>query len=79
MNIFVARLNFGTSSEALREAFEAFGEVHSATVMADQATGKSRGFGDVEMPNEDEAQAAIDALNESDFDGNTIVVKKAVP
>lgn len=79
MNIFVARLNFGTSSEDLREAFEAFGEVNSAKVMVDQDTGKSRGFGYVEMPNDDEAQSAIDALNETDFDGNTIVVKRALP
>ena len=79
MNIFVAKLNFGTSSEDLREAFEAFGEVDSAKVIMDHDTGKSRGFGFVEMPNDDEAQAAIDALNETDFDGNTIVVKKAEP
>ena len=79
MNIFVARLNFGTSSEDLREAFEAFGEVNSAKVMLDQGTGKSRGFGYVEMPNDDEAQSAVDALNETDFDGNTIVVKRALP
>jgi hypothetical protein len=79
MNIFVAKLNFGTSSEDLREAFEAFGEVDSAKVIMDHDTGKSRGFGFVEMPNDDEAQAAIDALNETDFDGNTIVCKKAEP
>lgn len=79
MNIFVAKLNFSTQSEDLREAFEAFGEVDSAKVIVDHFTGKSKGFGFVEMPNDDEAQAAIDALNESDLDGNTIVVKKAEP
>ncbi|MDX1942383.1 MAG: RNA-binding protein [Saprospiraceae bacterium] len=79
MNIFVAKLNFRTQSDDLREAFEAFGEVDSAKVIVDQFTGKSKGFGFVEMPNDDEAQAAIDALNESDLDGNTIVVKKAEP
>lgn len=79
MNIFVAKLSFRTQSDDLREAFEAFGEVDSAKVIVDQFTGKSKGFGFVEMPNDDEAQAAIDALNESDMDGNTIVVKKAEP
>ncbi len=76
MRIFVAKLNFVTTSDALRELFEAFGEVDSAQVIMDEATGRSRGFGFVEMPNDDEAQAAIDALNESDFDGNTIIVKR---
>jgi RNA recognition motif-containing protein len=79
MNIFVAKLNFRTQSEDLRETFEAFGEVESAKVIMDHETGKSRGFGFVEMLNEDEGQAAIDALNETDLDGNTIVVKKAEP
>ncbi len=79
MNIFVAKLNFGTQSDDLRDAFEAFGEVDSAKVIMDQETGKSRGFAFVEMPNDDEAQAAIDGLDNTEFDGNTIVVKKAEP
>jgi RNA recognition motif-containing protein len=79
MNIFVAKLNFGTTSEDLREAFEAFGAVDSAKVIMDQETGRSRGFGFVEMPDDNEAQNAIDGLNETDFDGNTIVCKKAEP
>ncbi|HMN89672.1 MAG TPA: RNA-binding protein [Saprospiraceae bacterium] len=79
MNIFVAKLSFRTQSEDLREAFEAFGMVDSAKVIVDHFTGKSKGFAFVEMPNDDEAQAAIDALNETDLDGNTIVVKKAEP
>jgi len=79
MNIFVARLNFETSSETLREIFESFGEVDSAKVITDHFTGKSRGFGFVEMPNDDEGYAAIEQLNDSDLDGNTIVVKKAEP
>ena len=79
MNIFVAKLNFRTQSEDLREAFEAYGEVESAKVIVDHATGKSKGFGFVEMVNDDEAEAAIEALNESELDGNTIVVKKAEP
>lgn len=79
MNIFVARLNFDTTSEDLESAFAQFGEVDSAKVIMDKFTGKSRGFGFVEMPNDDEAYQAIEALNDSDFDGNTIVVKKAEP
>lgn len=79
MNIFVAKLNFKTQSEDLRAAFETFGEVDSAKVIVDHFTGKSRGFGFVEMPNDDEARAAIEALNESQMDGNTIVVKQAEP
>jgi len=79
MNIFVAKLNFDTQSEDLREVFEAFGEVSSAKVIDDKYTGKSRGFGFVEMDNDEEAMAAINELNDSVLDGNTIVVKKAEP
>ncbi|HMO40115.1 MAG TPA: RNA-binding protein [Saprospiraceae bacterium] len=79
MNIFVAKLNFNTQSDDLREAFEAYGEVDSAKVIVDHFTGKSKGFGFVEMANDDEALNAIEALNESELDGNTIVVKKAEP
>lgn len=79
MNIFVARLNFNTDSDGLRAAFEAFGKVDAAKVINDHFTGKSRGFGFVEMPKEEEALAAIENLNESDLEGSTIVVKKAEP
>ena len=79
MNIFVAKLNFDTQSEDLREAFEEFGEVSSAKVIDDKYTGKSRGFGFVEMDNDEEALEAIKNLNDSELDGRTIVVKKAEP
>jgi cold-inducible RNA-binding protein len=79
MNIFVAKLDFRTESEDLKEAFEAFGVVDSAKVIMDHETGRSRGFAFVEMPNDDEALAAIDGLNETQLDGATIVVKKAEP
>ena len=79
MNIFVAKLNFDTQSEDLREAFEAYGEVTSANVIMDKFTGRSRGFGFVEMENDEEAQTAIQELNDTEFDGRTIVVKKAEP
>lgn len=79
MNIFVARLNYDTTSEGLQAAFEEFGMVSSAKVIMDRETGRSKGFGFVEMDNDDEAYAAIEALNESDLDGRAIVVKKARP
>lgn len=77
MKIFVAKLNFNTQSDDLSHVFSQFGEVSSAAVVTDQETGNSKGFAFVEMPNDDEAQNAIDTLNETDFDGNTIVVKEA--
>lgn len=77
MNIFVAKLNFNTTGDELREAFEAFGEVDSAKVIMDHFSGKSRGFGFVEMPDDEQAWAAINELNDSELDGNRIVVKKA--
>jgi cold-inducible RNA-binding protein len=79
MNIFAAKLSFDTQSDDLREAFEAFGEVTSANVITDKFTGKSKGFGFVEMPNDDEARKAIAEMNDSELDGRTIVVKKAEP
>ncbi|MCF8245750.1 MAG: RNA-binding protein [Saprospiraceae bacterium] len=79
MNIFAAKLSFDTQSDDLREAFEEFGEVSSASVITDKFTGKSKGFGFVEMPNDEEAQKAISELNDSTLDGRTIVVKKAEP
>ena len=79
MNIFVAKLNYNTQEEKLRELFEAFGEVSSAKLVMDRETGRSKGFGFVEMPNDNEAQRAIDALNDTEVDGRTIVVKVARP
>jgi RNA recognition motif-containing protein len=79
MNIFVARLNFKTRSEELQAAFAKFGEVSSAKIVKDRDTGRSKGFGFVEMPNDDEAKQAIAALNETELDGRTIVVKPANP
>ena len=79
MNIFVAKLNFDTQESDLRNAFEAYGEVDSVKIIMDKFTGRSKGFGFVEMPNEEEGKAAIDGLNDQDFDGRTIVVKVAQP
>ena len=79
MNIFVAKLNFDTQEDYLRELFEEFGEVDSVKIIMDKFTGRSKGFGFVEMANEEEGQAAINDLNDSEVDGRTIVVKKAEP
>ena len=79
MNIFVARLNYDTHEDDLRASFEAFGEVDSAKIIMDKFTGRSKGFGFVEMPNDAEGDAAIEALDDTEMDGRTIVVKKAKP
>ncbi len=79
MNIFVAQLNFRIQSDFLKEIFEEYGEVTSAKVITDQATGRSKGFGFVEMANENEALNAIEELNGAEVEGKTIVVKKANP
>ena len=79
MNLFVARLSSSTTGDDLQELFSAHGEVASAKVIFDRETGNSKGFGFVEMPNDEEANAAIAALNESEIDGKQIVVKEANP
>uniref|UniRef100_UPI0025869222 RNA recognition motif domain-containing protein n=1 Tax=uncultured Alistipes sp. TaxID=538949 RepID=UPI0025869222 len=79
MNIYVSHLSWGTSSESLGNLFMQFGEVASANVITDRETGRSRGFGFVEMPNEEEGQKAIDQLNGTNFEGQTITVNVARP
>jgi len=79
MNIYVSHLSWGTSSEGLGNLFMQFGEVASANVITDRETGRSRGFGFVEMPNEEEGQKAIDQLNGTSFEGQTITVNVAPP
>ena len=79
MNIFVAKLDFGTNEDSLREAFEVYGEVSTVKIIMDKFTGRSKGYGFVEMDNDDEGQAAIDALNETELDGRPIVVKQSQP
>ena len=78
-NLYVGNLSYSTSQEQLQELFEAYGEVISANVITDRETGRSRGFGFVEMSNEDEANAAIDALNGQEVDGRTLTVNEARP
>ncbi|RAW01727.1 RNA recognition motif domain-containing protein [Pseudochryseolinea flava] len=79
MNIFVAKLNFKSKKEELEAAFAKYGQVTSCKIVRDKETGRSKGFGFVEMPNDEEATAAIAALNEKEFDGRVIVVKIANP
>ncbi len=77
--IFVGNFSFSLSEGELRSLFEPFGSVDSATVVTDRATGRSRGFGFVEMPNNDEAEKAITALNGKDSGGRALTVNEARP
>ena len=79
MDIFVAKLNHETSSDDLKETFEKFGEVTTAKVIIDYQTGRSKGYGFVEMPNDKEGNEAISQLNDTELDGNIIVVKRSEP
>ena len=79
MNIFVGSLPFSIEEADLRESFEAYGTVDSVKIITDKFTGRSKGFGFVEMSNDEEAQKAIDELNGATVDGRTIVVNKSEP
>ncbi|MGK7396640.1 MAG: RNA recognition motif domain-containing protein [Candidatus Cyclobacteriaceae bacterium M3_2C_046] len=79
MNIFVANLNYKIQKDYLQSIFEEYGVVDSAKVIMDRETGRSKGFGFVEMPNDDEALAAIEELDGTELEGKEIVVKKANP
>ncbi len=79
MNIFVSNLNFKVKSEDLKTLFSTYGEVVSSKVITDKFSGKSRGFGFVEMKNDDDGQKAIDDLNQKEFEGRNISVSVAKP
>ena len=79
MRIFVGNLSFQTREEDLEAAFAAYGEVTSATVIKDGYSGRSRGFGFVEMPDGTQAQNAIRGLGGTDLDGRTLTVNEARP
>lgn len=79
MNIYVGNLSYGVSDDQLREVFEAYGEVSSAKVISDKYSGRSKGFGFVEMDNDAEAQAAIDQLDGAEIDGRAVKVNEAKP
>ena len=78
MNIFVGNLPYSTTSSDLETLFSQHGTVQSAAVITDRETGRSRGFGFVEMP-DDEARPAIEALNGYDVDGRNLTVNEALP
>lgn len=77
--LFVGGLPWVTTSEELGEAFKPFGEVTSATVITDKFSGRSKGFGFVEMANDEEAVAALEKLNGSEIGGRTVTVNEARP
>jgi cold-inducible RNA-binding protein len=79
MNIYVGNLSYNTNDASLRAAFEPHGEVASAQVIIDRDTGRSRGFGFVEMPDDEQAKAAIAALNGQDMDGRSLNINEAKP
>lgn len=78
-NLFVGNLSFSTTNDTLRSAFEPFGEVTSANVITDRDTGRSRGFGFVEMSSTEAANTAIEELDGSEIDGRRVNVNVARP
>ena len=79
MNIYVGNLAYTVTEEDLTQAFSAFGAVSKATVIKDRETGRSKGFGFVEMANAAEAQAAMTALNGKDIKGRPVKLNEAKP
>ncbi len=79
MNIYVGNLAYSVTDEDLNEAFSAFGEVSRASVIMDRDSGRSKGFGFVEMSDDAQAQAAIDGLNEKPIAGRNVRVNEAKP
>lgn len=79
MNIYVGNLGFDVSESTLREAFEQFGTVAEVRLIMDKYTGKTKGFGFIEMPEKEEAEKALAEMNEKDFEGRIIKVSEAKP
>lgn len=79
MNIYVSNISYTATDEALQEAFAAFGTVESARIIRDRLSGRSRGFGFVEMPNEEEGRKAVEALAGFELMGRAISVREARP
>lgn len=77
--LYVGSLSYSTTNESLKTAFEKAGTVESATVITDRNSGRSKGFGFVEMSTDEEAQAAIEMLNGQDIDGRNVTVNEARP
>jgi RNA recognition motif-containing protein len=79
MNIYVSNIPYTTTEDELRDAFAQFGNVSSARIIKDKLTGKSRGFGFVEMGNDDEAKAALDGMNGAELSGRKVNAREARP
>jgi RNA recognition motif-containing protein len=79
MNIFVGNINYKLTNEGLEQLFSPFGAVSSARVIMDRMTGRSKGFGFVEMPNDEEAQKAISSLHETEVMGRKLIASEAKP
>ena len=79
MNLYVGNLSYDMSEENLRSEFAEYGEVQSAKIITDKFTGRSRGFGFVEMNSDDEGKKAMEALNGKDCEGRELVVNEARP
>ncbi|MBN1531348.1 MAG: RNA-binding protein [Spirochaetes bacterium] len=79
LQIYAGNLSYGMADESLKTLFEKFGEVSSAKIIRHQDTGRSKGFGFVEMPNDEEAEKAIQGLDGSEVDGRNIRVNRARP
>ena len=79
MNIYVGNLPYAVDRDGLKELFAPFGEVLSARIVIDRDTNRSKGFGFVEMPNDEQARQAVEAMNGQDVDGRKVVVNEARP
>ncbi|MBT8420101.1 MAG: RNA-binding protein [Gammaproteobacteria bacterium] len=79
MNIYAGNLPYSVDGDELREIFGQYGEVEDASVISDRFSGRSKGFGFVVMPNDSEAEAAIEALNETQLKGRSLRVNQAKP
>jgi RNA recognition motif-containing protein len=79
MNIYVGNLPYSTDEQGLKEMFSQFGEVTRTSVITDRATGRSRGFGFVEMADDNEALGAIEATDGTEYEGRSLVVNEAKP
>jgi len=79
MNIYVGNMSYTVTEEELRKAFEAFGQVTSVSIIRDKFSNQSKGFGFVEMPSKEEAQAAISSMNGKDLKGRALNVNEARP
>ncbi len=79
MNLYIGNISYRTKESDLEQTFSAYGEVTSATIITDKITGRSKGFGFVDMPNDDEARAAIEAVNGREVGGRNLTVNEAKP